>query len=138
MRITEVVRVDSKGRVTIPMIVRESLNIVEGMHLVMIADTDRREILLSPVLAPSAKVYEVRIEIEDVPGAFAKVSGLLAENKVDQVTTHCASIKRGEIAECIVIADLSNAAVSPDELREKLQLLDEVRVVAVKPVRRTF
>ncbi len=136
MRITEIVRVDSKGRITIPMLVRDSLNIVEGMHLVLIADTDRREIIVTPALSPEAKVYELRIEVQDVPGAFAHVSDLLAELGIDQVTTHCAAIKRGETAECLIVADFSQAKATPEEVREKLQVLDEVRMVTIKPLQR--
>ena len=136
MRLTEIVRVDSKGRITIPMVIREALNIVEGMHLVLIADTDKREILVSPVVSPGALVYEMHIEIQDVPGALAQVTETLARYGVDQISTHCTSVKRGEIAECMIIADFSKANISAEELKEKLIELERVRMITIRPVQR--
>ena len=138
MRIAEIVRVDSKGRVTLPMVIRESLNIVEGMRLVIIADTDRREIVISPAVPPEAKVYELYIEIHDVPGALAQVTDELAKYDVDQVSTHCTTVKRGELAECVLIVDMSKVKVQPDEVKDRLLALDEVRMVTLKPIRKSL
>jgi len=49
MKIEELVKVDSKGRVTIPLAVREVLDIREGMHLLVVADKDKKELRLLPI-----------------------------------------------------------------------------------------
>ncbi len=135
MRISEIVKVDSKGRVTIPLVVREALNIFEGMTLILIADPERREIILSPLPADKQEsLYELRVEFKDVPGALAKTSEKLAELSVDQVTTQCTTVKRGEYAECIMVVDMSNASVGADELRDIISGLPEVRFVQIKPL----
>ena len=103
MKIAEIVRVDSKGRITIPMVVRESLNIVEGMNLVLVADIEKREIVITPIPSSESDLYELYVELRDVPGALAHVSEKLAELGIDQVTTRCTTIKRGEVAECILL-----------------------------------
>jgi len=136
LKITEIVRVDSKGRITIPMVVRDALNIVEGMHLILVADPDKREIVLSPVLAPVAHVYEIYLELKDEPGALAKVSAELAKMGVDQLTTQCAAVKRGEYAECVIVADFSKANASPEEVKQRLIDLDEVRLVNIRRLHR--
>ncbi len=137
MRLTEVVRVDSKGRITIPMIMREALNIVEGMHVVLIADPDKREILISPILEPEARLFELRVEIKDVPGALARVSEKLAEMGLDQITTHCATIKRGETAECIIIIDAAKTSLDANTIREELLKIPDVRMAAVRELHRS-
>ena len=136
MKITEIVRVDSKGRITIPMVVRDALNIVEGMHLILVADPDKREIILSPILAPVAQVYEIYIELKDVPGALARVSEELANLGIDQLTTQCAAVKRGEYAECVIVADFSKAKASPEEVKQRLINLEEVRLVNIRRLHR--
>ena len=138
MKLTEIVRVDSKGRVTIPMIMRESLNIVEGMHVVLIADTDRREILISPLIPPKAKVYEIYLELQDQPGVLAKVTSKLAEFGVDLITSHCTTIKRREIAECIIIADFSSVDADPEEVRQAIAKMPYTKMATIRPLRRTF
>lgn len=136
MRISEIVKVDSKGRITIPLVVREALNIVEGMTLILIADPDKREIVVTPLPGGEGSLYELRIEFRDVPGALAKTSEKLAELGVDQVTTQCTTVKRGEYAECIIVVDLSNAKVDVDELKNILASMPEVRFIQVKPLGR--
>lgn len=136
MRLSEIVKVDSKGRVTIPLVVREALGIVEGMNIILIADPDKREIVLTPLPSTESKLYELRIEFKDVPGALAKTSEKLAELGVDQVTTQCTTVKRGEYAECIIIVDLARAKTDIEELKNVLSSLPEVRFIQVRPLQR--
>ncbi len=136
MRLSEIVKVDSKGRVTIPLVVREALGIVEGMNIILIADPDKREIVLTPLPSTESKLYELRIEFKDVPGALAKTSEKLAELGVDQVTTQCTTVKRGEYAECIIIVDLARAKTDIEELKNILSSLPEVRFIQVRPLQR--
>jgi len=136
VKLSEIVKVDSKGRVTIPLVVREALNIIEGMNLILIADPEKREIVLTPLPSGESKLYELRIEFKDVPGALARTSEKLAELGVDQITTQCTTVKRGEYAECILIIDLGPAKVGIDELKSQISSLPEVRFIQVKPLQR--
>ncbi len=136
MKLTEIVRVDNKGRITIPMVVREALGIVEGMHIILIADSEKREILLSPLLPPKAALVEISLKLHDIPGALATVTGELAELNVDLIASHCTTIKRGELAECTLVADISKLAIPIDKLREKLAILPVVKYVSITHLRR--
>ncbi len=132
MRLVSLVKVDSKGRITIPQTVREALDIDTGMVLVLIADIEKREILISPV-SKAENIYQIEVELYDKPGALAKLTSKLAELGVDIVTSKCASIARGETGECTVIVDLGKSHVSPDEVRTALENLDVVTVVKIRP-----
>lgn len=132
IRLTAIVKVDSKGRVTIPQTVRESLGITPGMALALIADIDRREILISPISEKSAKVYEIVVEMEDRPGALASVTRALAEQGVDIIASRCASVLRGKAGNCTIIVDMTMAKASPDAIREILENLDVVRYVRIR------
>ena len=136
MKIAEIVRVDSKGRITIPMVVREALDIVEGMNLILVADTEKREIIVSPLRSDTQNLYELYLEIKDVPGALAKVSEKLAENNIDQITTQCTVLKRGELAECVIVVDMSKAKMDAETLRHQLMELPEVQLVNVRLLKR--
>ncbi|MET1100859.1 MAG: AbrB family transcriptional regulator [Pyrodictiaceae archaeon] len=136
MKLAEIVRVDSKGRITIPMVVRESLGIIEGMNLILIADTEKKEITISPLPTKTLNLYEFYIEIKDVPGALASVSRRLAELGVDQITTHCTTIKRGELAECVMVVDVSQAKQGIEDIKKSLVELPEVQLVNIRQMRK--
>jgi AbrB family looped-hinge helix DNA binding protein len=136
VRFSEVVKVDSKGRVTIPLVIREALNIVEGMTIILVADAEKKEIVLTPLPVESEKLIEIKVELQDVPGALAKAVERLAALNVDQITTQCTTVKRGEYAECIIIADLSKSDKNLDEVKEELLKIREVKLVQVRQLQR--
>jgi len=134
LKISEIAKIDSKGRITIPLIMRESLGLLEGMYVLLLADTESREIILTPVLPPSAELLELKVEIKDEPGALAKVATKLADLKIDMVTNRCATVKRGETAECLIIVDVSKALIRE---ASKLKIaLNEVPVVKYVEIRK--
>jgi AbrB family looped-hinge helix DNA binding protein len=131
-RLTGLVKVDSKGRITIPQTIRESLGIESGMLVAMLADTNKKEIIVSPILAENAKVIEIDVSVLDKVGALAKVADKLSELKVDIVASRCASITRGEEGECIFIADISHSATDVETVRKALENLDIVTQVMIR------
>ena len=135
LKLTSLVRVDSKGRVTIPQTIREALGIDVGMTMVVIADIDRREIVLAPVSSDTSKLYEFVIDIADVTGALAKLTGKMAELGIDIVTSKCASIVRAELASCTIVGDLTRAKTDDiNEIRREIESLDVIRHVKIRPL----
>ncbi|GAB6147851.1 AbrB/MazE/SpoVT family DNA-binding domain-containing protein [Stetteria hydrogenophila] len=132
MRLSAIVKVDSKGRITIPQTIRESLNITPGMPLALIADIDTREIVISPISEKSAEVYEIEMELVDRMGALAEVTQVLAKHGVDIIASRCVSILRGRMGSCTIIADLTSADVDAEKLREILENLEDVRYVRIR------
>ncbi len=128
-RITSLVKVDSKGRITIPQPIREALGIEPGMLVVLIADIGRGEILVSPVATRGDKLYTFEIEFRDVAGSLAKLLSVFANAKADILASKCASIIRGETAGCTLVVDLSLAEKSVDDIAKELEALDIVTVV---------
>ncbi|MCE4609855.1 MAG: AbrB/MazE/SpoVT family DNA-binding domain-containing protein [Desulfurococcales archaeon] len=128
-RISALVKIDSKGRITIPQPIREALGLETGMYVVLLADIDRGEILVSPVATNSQHVYEFELEFRDEPGALAKIANLFASNKADIIASKCASIMRGETAGCTLIIDFSKASKNADEVAKELEKLDITNIV---------
>ncbi len=128
MRITELVKIDNKGRITIPIVVRELLGLREGSYLVLVMDPSTKQIVLVPANVQGENLYEIEILFKDVTGALAKVSEALAEHGVNQIMTNCKTIRKGVNAECHIIAEIS----SEEELRKSLQDLDVVIDVKMK------
>ncbi len=129
MKIKEIVKVDSKGRITIPLTIREALDIHEGMTVLLIADREKKEIIVSPI-PERAKLVELNLRVEDRPGVLAEITRVLADKGVDIIATRCIVIRRGELGECYMVVDLSRSLITqPRELEELLNKLEPVKEV---------
>jgi AbrB family looped-hinge helix DNA binding protein len=131
-RMTALAKVDSKGRITIPQPIRDALEIETGMYVVLLADLDRREILVSPVAGKSGDIYEFEIEFKDEPGALANAAAVFAKYKADIIASRCASIMRGTTAGCTFIVDFRHAEKSPEEISKELESLPVTTIVKFK------
>jgi AbrB family looped-hinge helix DNA binding protein len=131
-RLTGLVKVDSKGRITIPQTIRESLGIEAGMLVAMLADTEKKEIIVSPIMAENAKVVQIEVTMQDRPGALAKVTSKLSELKVDIIANRCTSITRKEEGECTFIVDISQSSTDVEGIRKALEGLDVVTQVMIR------
>ncbi len=131
-KLTGLVKVDSKGRITIPQTIRESLGIEAGMLVAMLADAEKKEIIVSPILAENAKVVQIEVTMQDRPGALAKVTSKLSELRIDIVANKCTSITRKEEGECVFIVDMSQATTDVEGVRRALESLDVVTQVMIR------
>ena len=120
MRMTEIVRVDSRGRITMPSPIREAVKLSEGMYVMLIANLDEKEIRISPFADPEARLIELSITFSDVPGALAKAASILANEGVDLLSSESRTLRRGKSAEWVVIADVSRCKCKPEKLKEKI------------------
>ena len=131
-RLTGLVKVDSKGRITIPQTIRESLGIEAGMLVAMLADAEKKEIIVSPIMAENAKVVQIEVTMQDRPGALAKVTSKLSDLKVDIIANRCTSITRREEGECTFIVDMSQSSTDVEGVRKALEGLDVVTQVMIR------
>ena len=120
MRMTEIVRMDSRGRITMPSHLREAVRLSEGMYVMLVADLDEKEVRIVPFADPEAKLFEFRIAFSDMPGALAKAANILAKQGVDLLSSESRTLRRGKSAEWIVVADLSRCKCKLEELEQKI------------------
>ena len=120
---------DSKGRIFIPARIRALLNVCEGMRFMVIADLERHEIRLVPLADAQSEVVKLAVLMKDVVGALSKVVDALAAAGVDLLITQSRTIRRGELAEWVAIADFSKSELSIEKVVERLSSLDVVKKV---------
>lgn len=131
MSVEETVKVDSKGRITIPAAIRELFDIREGMYLLMVADRNSKEIKLVP-LPISAQLVKIRLVVEDRTGVLADITKFLASRSVDIISTKCVVLKREELGECEMIVDISRSSVTDTTtIENELKTLEPVKNVEV-------
>jgi AbrB family looped-hinge helix DNA binding protein len=120
MRMTEIVRIDSRGRITMPSHLREAVRLSEGMYVMLIADLDEKEVRIVPFADPEAKLIEFRIAFSDMPGALAKAANILANQGVDLLSSESRTLRRGKSAEWVIVADVSRCKCKLEELEQKI------------------
>ena len=120
MRMTEIVRVDSRGRITMPSSIREAVRLSEGMYVMLIADLDQKDIWITPFADPEAKLVELNIAFSDIPGALAKAANILAKQGVDLLSSESRTLRRGRSAEWVVVADVSRCKCTLEELERQI------------------
>ncbi len=120
MRMTEIVRVDSRGRITMPSSIREAVKLSEGMYVMLIADLDAKDIRITPFADPEAKLVELSIAFSDIPGALAKAANILAKQGVDLLSSESRTLRRGRSAEWVVVADVSRCKCTLEELERQI------------------
>jgi ACT domain-containing protein len=102
------------------------------MLMALIADFDKREIIVSPIATKPEAVYELDLNLVDKPGSLAAVTGVLAKHKADIIASKCASIARGEEASCTLIVDMSMSDVDADSIKRELEELEVVIQVRLR------
>lgn len=120
LKLTEIVRINEKGEIKIPQTIRDNIGIVEGMHVMLKVDIERREICIIPFMTSEADLVEFKITLADVPGALAKCATFLSENNINLVASESRQIQSGEIAEWIVVADISKCKSNIRDLCKQL------------------
>ncbi|NHJ47838.1 MAG: hypothetical protein FK733_08630 [Asgard group archaeon] len=120
MELTEIIRINEKGEIVIPEDIRDQLGMIEGMHVMLRADLSRRELVIIPFSTKEADLVEFKITLSDIPGALAKCATFLSENNINLVASESKAIQSGELAEWIVVADISKCKANIREICKKL------------------
>ena len=97
----EKIKVDSKGRIVLPLGFRTTLGIKEGDYIFASIDEVNSAIIVSPLT--EKKPFVMDIVMADKPGTLAKLATVLAENKVDLISSRTHSLIRQKEAAWHVI-----------------------------------
>jgi len=116
----EIIRVNEKGEICIPQKIRDMVGIVEGMHVIIRVDIEKRAIQITPFTAEEVDLVEFKITLADIPGALAKCATFLSQHEINLVASEARTLQKGELAEWIVIADISNCKCNIRDLCKQL------------------
>jgi len=128
----EIMRIDSKGRVTIPAHMREELGMKEGSYAAVRIDREGRSVMISLFAGAHAKLVEMRLKIPDRPGALARAARTLSEMNLDLMTSSSRTLKKGDVAEWVVVADVGQSGMTIEEIRRKILGNRDAMAVEVK------
>ncbi len=129
MRNSNIVKVDPKGRILIPIHIRKFLNVDDGTEIIIIPDNEKAQARILPLI--KEKTAEIRFLISDIPGSLATIASILSKNHVNIIMSESRTVLKKKVAEWDVIIDTSESETSLDELKNELSHYNIIKSVEV-------
>lgn len=122
MKEVKILTIDERGRIVIPQIIRKSLGITTNSQLMMISDSESKEIRITPIgLQNESNLIKLRITMGDTPGALAKLATTFGDLKLSMMYSEAVIVEKDKSAVWTVISEAPNFALEELErvLKEK-------------------
>ncbi|MFO7797596.1 MAG: hypothetical protein ACQERB_02385 [Promethearchaeati archaeon] len=133
MKEVKIVSLDDRGRIVIPQIIRESLGLTTDSQVMMVADSETKEIKITPVgLDEDRKPIKLRITMEDAPGALAKIAIAFGKLGISLMYGESVVIEKDKKAIWTVISPTPNIPL--EELEKKLKVEGDALNVEFVPL----
>lgn len=116
MKETEILKIDSRGRIVIPRSMRKALGLKENSHIMLISDSEENELRIIPLPFSEDQTFmRIKIIIADEPGALSQVSKIFGELGLSLLYGQTVVIKKGKTAEWSVISPIPEMPVDDFE-----------------------
>ena len=132
MKETRILTIDNRGRIVIPQIIRKSLGISENAQLLVIADSDTKEIKITPVGLRGDSI-KFRITMNDQPGSLAKIATVFGNHGISLVYGESTTIEKGKKALWTVIGPKPED-LDPEEFKNILMNEGDAVEVEIIPI----
>ncbi len=123
-----IVRVDSKGRILIPVNFRSQMGVEEGTEMIIVPDEENHHFKILPI--PKDKTAEVRFQLSDYPGNLASISDVLSANDFRIFMSESKRMDE-ELMEWKIIVDLTGHSKGVDVLRALISGIEGVKSMEV-------
>ena len=133
MKEVKILTIDERGRIVIPQIVRKSLGITTNSQLMMISDSEAKEIKITPVgLRSESDLIKLRITMGDSPGALAKLATTFGDLKLSMMYSEAVIVEKDKTAVWTVISESPSFPI--EELNIILKEKGEALKVEILPL----
>lgn len=120
MKEVKILTIDNRGRIVIPQIVRKSLGLTTNSQLMMVSDSETKEIKISPVgLGRDSNPIKLKITMKDVPGALAKLASMFGDLGLSMMYSEAVIVEKDKTAVWTVISE------GPEDIKELERILKE-------------
>jgi AbrB family looped-hinge helix DNA binding protein len=126
MKEVKILTIDERGRIVIPQIVRRSLGITTNSQLMMVSDSEIKEIKITPIgLRNESNLIKLRITMGDTPGALAKLATTFGDLNLSMMYSEAVIVEKDKTAVWTVISESPNFTLEELErvLKEKGEAL---------------
>lgn len=120
MRIKKIITIDERGRIVIPKEARNALGITTNSQLMMVSDSEAKEIRITPIgLAGEKNPIKLRVSMSDAPGALARLATLFGTFGLSMMYSEAVIVEKNKTAEWTVISE------RPEDLEDLKKALIE-------------
>ncbi|MFW9898948.1 MAG: AbrB/MazE/SpoVT family DNA-binding domain-containing protein [Candidatus Thorarchaeota archaeon] len=124
--------IDNRGRIVIPMTIRKSLGLTENSQLMLIADSETKEIRITPV-GIKGDSLKFRILMKDEAGSLAKIATTFGNHGISLVYGESLTIEKEKTAMWTVIGPRPKE-MDLEELKEILKIEGDALEVEIIPL----
>ena len=116
MKEVRILTLDNRGRVVIPQIIRKSLGLTDNSQLMLVADSETKEIKITPVgMSMENKPIKFRITMRDEAGSLGKIATTFGNHGISLVYGESMTIQKDKLAIWTVIGPNPEPEMSLDE-----------------------
>ena len=134
MKEVRILTIDNRGRIVIPNIIRKSIGLTINSQLMMVSDSEKKEIKITPVgLGKESRPIQYRITMEDVPGSLAKIATTFGDLGVSLIYGESMTLEKNKTAVWTVIGP-SPTDIELEDLKEILLSKGEAIEVEITPL----
>ncbi|MFW9877160.1 MAG: hypothetical protein ACFFG0_29060 [Candidatus Thorarchaeota archaeon] len=120
MKDVKIISIDNRGRIVLPLITRKNLGITTDSQLMLVSDSETKEIRITPVgIAKEEQPIKFRITMRDEPGSLAKIALTFGDLGISLMYGESVILEKSKTAIWTVISPTPKN-ITMEELREGL------------------
>ncbi len=120
MKDVKIITIDNRGRIVLPLITRKNLGITTDSQLMLVSDSETKEIRITPVgITKDEKPIKFKITMSDDPGSLARIANIFGDLGISLMYGESVIVEKSKTAIWTVISSTPKD-ISLDELRESL------------------
>lgn len=128
MESPNIVKVDSKGRILIPVEFRSHMGVEEGTEMIIVPDTENNHFKILPIAKDCTA--ELKLLLCDMPGSLASVADALSANSFNILVSESRRMGDG-LTEWKIIVDLADRNEGVETLSDVISNIDGVKSLDV-------
>jgi len=134
VRESEILKIDSRGRIVIPRSMRKTLGLKENSFIMLISDPEEKEIRMIPLPFSDEQAFvRLRIIMADEPGALSRVAKVLGDLGLNLLYGQEVVIKKGVESEWSVISPLPSDLPIENFKQQLIEKGGAKRVIVERP-----
>jgi len=133
MKDVKIITIDNRGRIVLPLITRKNLGITTDSQLMLVSDSEMKEIRITPVgITKDENPIKFNITMGDDPGSLARIATVFGDLGISLMYGESVIIEKSKTAIWTVISPTPKH-ISLEELRENLMKKGEAVKVEILP-----